>query len=75
MPQTKRRYKRIDPGSSAHVKAVMQGVVPEHPGPHLHCENCGERMPTVLPMPIKQYITIQKSFGKAHRYCRPVGVR
>ena len=60
------RWPRAD-----HVVAVMAGVSAEEPRPHLHCEHCGDRFITVVPVRVEMYLAISKEFIREHRLCRP----
>jgi hypothetical protein len=51
------------------VQAVMKGVDPDNPEPHVRCTRCGSRFVTVLPMRIEDYIALTRAFERLHRQC------
>lgn len=53
------------------VMAVMANVAPEERRPHLHCERCGERLVTELPMRAGTYVEVSNGFLRAHADCQP----
>lgn len=54
------------------IVAVMGGVEPEEMRPHLHCERCGERAVTTLPLRIETYVEMSRGFIRAHASCKNV---
>jgi hypothetical protein len=50
--------------------AVMAGVDPTEPRPHIRCDRCGEKMVTVLPLRLETYVETLRGFARAHANCK-----
>ena len=50
--------------------AVMADSDPKEPRPHIHCERCGERLITILPIRVETYAEVIKGFLRAHSHCQ-----
>lgn len=63
MPTRKPRAK----SSTAHIRmGDEQGDLKT-----LRCENCGDVMRYILPMPIDVWVAMARAYEKAHRGCKP----